>query len=60
MELREGLALSMLWADFPAPVSSDAGSRDRTRVRSIRGRRLERLWTHDTGSPGIYRRIAAR
>ncbi len=33
---------------------------DRVRAQSIWRRRIERLWTHAPGSPGIYRRIAAR
>lgn len=32
---------------------------DRTRGQSIWRRRIERLWTHAPGSPGIYRRLAA-
>ena len=32
---------------------------DRVRARSIWRRRIERLWTHAPGSPGIYRRLAA-
>lgn len=32
---------------------------DRVRAQSIWRRRIERFWTHDAGSPGIYRRIAA-
>jgi hypothetical protein len=33
---------------------------DRARAQSVWRRRIERLWTHDTGSPGIFRRVAAR
>jgi hypothetical protein len=33
---------------------------DRVRGQSIWRRRIERLWTHAPGSPGIYRRVAAR
>jgi hypothetical protein len=33
---------------------------DRARAQSIWRRRIERLWTHAPGSPGIYRRLAAR
>jgi hypothetical protein len=32
---------------------------DRARAQSIWRRRIERLWTHAPGSPGIYRRLAA-
>jgi hypothetical protein len=31
---------------------------DRARAASIWRRRIERLWTHAPGSPGIYRRVA--
>ena len=33
---------------------------DRARAQSVWRRRIERLWTHAPGSPGIYRRLAAR
>lgn len=33
---------------------------DRVRAQSVWRRRIERLWTHAAGSPGIYRRAAAR
>jgi hypothetical protein len=33
---------------------------DRTRAQSVWRRRIERLWAHAPGSPGIYRRLAAR
>jgi hypothetical protein len=32
---------------------------DRARAQSVWRRRIERLWTHAQGSPGIYRRLAA-
>ena len=32
---------------------------DRVRAQSVWRRRIERLWTHARGSPGIYRRVAA-
>lgn len=32
---------------------------DRVRAQSVWRRRIERLWTHAPGSPGIYRRVAA-
>ena len=31
---------------------------DRVRAQSVWRRRIERLWTHARGSPGIYRRVA--
>ena len=33
---------------------------DRTRAQSVWRRRIERFWAHAAGSPGIYRRLAAR
>ncbi|HEY7141256.1 MAG TPA: hypothetical protein VIE44_14220 [Methylomirabilota bacterium] len=33
---------------------------DRARSQSVWRRRIERLWAHAPGSPGIYRRLAAR
>lgn len=33
---------------------------DRARAQSVWRRRIERLWAHAPGSPGIYRRLAAR
>jgi hypothetical protein len=33
---------------------------DRVRAQSVWRRRIERFWTHAPGSPGIYRRAAAR
>lgn len=33
---------------------------DRARSQSVWRRRIERLWAHASGSPGIYRRLAAR
>lgn len=33
---------------------------DRTRSQSVWRRRIERFWSHASGSPGIYRRLAAR
>ena len=33
---------------------------DRTRSQSVWRRRIERFWAHAVGSPGIYRRLAAR
>ena len=33
---------------------------DRTRSQSVWRRRIERFWAHAAGSPGIYRRLAAR
>jgi hypothetical protein len=32
---------------------------DRARAQSVWRRRIERLWAHAPGSPGIYRRLAA-
>jgi hypothetical protein len=33
---------------------------DRVRAQSVWRRRIERLWSHAPGSPGLYRRVAAR
>jgi hypothetical protein len=33
---------------------------DRARSQSVWRRRIERFWAHASGSPGIYRRLAAR
>jgi hypothetical protein len=33
---------------------------DRARAQSVWRRRIERLWAHAPGSPGVYRRLAAR
>jgi hypothetical protein len=33
---------------------------DRARAQSVWRRRIERLWAHAPGSPGIYRRLTAR
>jgi hypothetical protein len=33
---------------------------DRTRSQSVWRRRIERFWSHASGSPGIYRRLTAR
>jgi len=33
---------------------------DRARSQSVWRRRIERLWAHASGSPGIYRRLAER
>lgn len=68
--LRKGRALSILWAEVPAarltvyefahPEVSRQPAWDRTRAQSVWRRRIERLWAHAPGSPGIYRRLAAR
>jgi hypothetical protein len=33
---------------------------DRARAQSVWRRRIERFWAHASGSPGVYRRLAAR
>ena len=44
------------------PPQGEPGSPawDRARAQSVWRRRIERLWAHAPGSPGIYRRLAAR
>jgi hypothetical protein len=46
--------------EFAHPEVSRQPAWDRTRAQSVWRRRIERLWTHAAGSPGIYRRLAAR
>jgi hypothetical protein len=46
--------------EFAHPEVSRQPAWDRTRAQSVWRRRIERLWTHAPGSPGIYRRLVAR
>jgi hypothetical protein len=46
--------------EFAHPEVSRQPAWDRARAQSVWRRRIERLWTHAGGSPGIYRRLAAR
>ena len=46
--------------EFAHPEVSRQPAWDRARAQSVWRRRIERLWAHAPGSPGIYRRLAAR
>jgi hypothetical protein len=46
--------------EFAHPEVSRQPAWDRARAQSIWRRRIERFWTHASGSPGIYRRLAAQ
>jgi hypothetical protein len=46
--------------EFAHPEVSRQPAWDRARAQSVWRRRIKRLWTHAPGSPGIYRRLAAR
>ena len=46
--------------EFAHPEVSRQPAWDRTRAQSVWRRRIERFWAHAPGSPGIYRRLAAR
>ena len=45
--------------EFAHPEVSRQPAWDRARAQSIWRRRIERLWSHAPGSPGIYRRLSA-
>ena len=45
--------------EFAHPEVSRQPAWDRARAQSVWRRRIERLWAHASGSPGIYRRLAA-
>jgi hypothetical protein len=45
--------------EFAHPEVSRQPAWDRARAQSVWRRRIERLWAHAPGSPGIYRRLAA-